>query len=153
MPTVHEVVPGRSIGSFTLGMTRREIEDLDIRPMSRDEQGGSIYFPLIQITEAEMSRREHPPHPGLTVNFDDRDHCCGVSALFAYEPKPPIFALGGKTLNGMTLEAAADLLRSIATDVRISFGTARSDSAGVSVGMWERDEAHIMNASVMPASS
>jgi hypothetical protein len=125
----NEIIPGESIGPFKLGMTRDEIERLSIRPM---KTGG------------------HFPQPGIYVYYDAAGRCNKIEAIFGYKPSPPTFTLLGHIVNGMTDKEMAGILASIATDVRFSYASVYSLSAGLRATKWEASDDHIMSIRVMP---
>jgi hypothetical protein len=115
-------------------MTRTEIEGLDEVPMEHDKD--SIFFPLIDLDEAEPDRFKWHPWPGLRAYFDGAGRCCQLRAVFSWDSEPPLFAFRGELLNGMAAERARELLGSL---------------AGVGASGWERGDP-IMTAWVEPAS-
>ena len=125
----YEIVPGESIGPFKLGMPRDEIEALDSRPLA--PQNGM-------------------PRPGVVVLYDDKDRCCKILATFSYDASPPIFTLFGQMVNGMTERQFAALLRTVASDVQLSYAAVGSRSAGILAAKWERTDDHIMSIAVIP---
>lgn len=146
----YEIVPGRSIGPFELGMTREQIEEGSaVRPMQRLREGSS-FFPLIDVSEAELASWDDYPHPGVTVSYDASGRCGKIGAVFSWSVEPPIFTLLGQVVNGMTLEASFALLQTIASDVRCVYGTVESASAGVSAGVYEATDETIMHVTVRP---
>lgn len=146
----YEIVPGRSIGPFELGMTREQIEESStVRPMRRVTDG-SAFFPLIEVREAELARWDDYPLVGVTVSYDASGRCCKIGAVFSWSVEPPIFTLLGQVANGMSFETAIALLHTIASDVRCFYGSVGSDSAGVSAGMHEATDETIMNVTVRP---
>jgi hypothetical protein len=62
----YEIVPGRSIGPFALGMTREQVGDLHIGPV-RHRSDGSAFFPLTVVSEGELARWDDCADPGATV--------------------------------------------------------------------------------------
>ena len=124
----YEIVPGESIGPFKLGMLREEIEALDSRP---------------------LAPHSGMPQPGVVVLYDDDDRCCKIVAIFAYDASPPIFALFGQVVNGMTAGQFAALLRTSASDVKPFYAAVGSRSAGIHAAKWERTDDHIMSVTVV----
>jgi hypothetical protein len=147
----YEIVPGRSIGPFELGMTRAQVEGLSIRPMRRLENG-SHYYPLIEVTEARLAEMVGFPSSGVTVSFDGDGRCRKISALFGYSKEPPLFSLLGEVVNGMKYTRSLLLLESIATDVKCGYGSVSSASAGVSATKWEYIDEEIVCVAVEPAA-
>ena len=146
----HEIVPGRSIGPFALGMTREQIEEgSTVRPMRRLKDG-SAFFPLTEVSEAELARWDDYPLVGVTVSYDASGRCCKIGAVFSWSVEPPIFTLLGQVVNGMSFEASIALLQTIASDVRCFYGSVESDSAGVGAGMYEATDERIMSVTVRP---
>jgi hypothetical protein len=146
----YEIVPGRSIGPFELGMTRQQIEEgLTVRPMRRFSQG-SAFFPLIEVSEAELARWHDYPLCGVTVSYDVSGRCCKLNAVFSWSVEPPIFTLLGQVVNGMSLETTMTLLRTIASDVRGGYGSVDSDAAGVGANVHEASDEKIMSVTVRP---
>ena len=149
MDPTYEIVPGRSIGPLELGMTRDQVEGLDVRPMERLRNGG-VYFPLVPMTPAELAR-EQGPRSGVTVSFDADDRCREIEALFDYWKEPKVFSFLGEVVNGMKYGRSIKLLKSIAGDVKCGYGSVSSASAGVRATMWEVTDEAIMCMSVRPA--
>jgi hypothetical protein len=146
----YEIVPGRSIGPFELGMTKERIEKgLTVRPMRRLENG-SAFFPLIEVSEVELARWDSYPLVGVTVSYDASGRCCKIDAVFSWFVEPPIFTMLGQLVNGMSYKASIALLQTIASDVSWVYGSVRSDSAGVSAGLFEATDQHIMNVTITP---
>jgi hypothetical protein len=146
----YEIIPGRSVGPFELGMTREQIEEgSKVRPMLRLKQGSS-FFPLIDVSEAELASWGDSTHPGVIVSYDASGRCCRIVSVFSWSVEPPIFTLLGQLVNGMSLEASTALLRTIASDVRWVYGGVESASAGVSAGVYEASDETIMSVTVRP---
>jgi hypothetical protein len=146
----YEIIPGRSIGPFELGMTREQIEEgSKVRPMLRLKQGSS-FFPLIDVSEAELASLGDSTHPGVIVSYDASGHCCRIVSVFSWSVEPPIFTLLGQLVNGMSLRASFSLLRTIASDARWVYGGVESASAGVSAGVYEASDETIMNVIITP---
>ncbi len=145
----HEIIPGKSIGPFKLGMTRDQIEELDIRPRKEFEDGSGAYYPLVDIDE-EALRKVRYPHPGVSVYYDASGVCHKIDAIFAYDPSPPVFTLYGHIVNGMTDTGVASILQSIASDVKFFYASVYSLSAGLRATKWEASDDHIMAIQVMP---
>jgi hypothetical protein len=124
MTEYFEIIPGESIGPFKLGMTREQIEELDIRPRI--------------------------PSPGVNVYYDTSGTCHSLRAIFEYWPYPPVFTLCGHVTNGMSGSKVKSILRSIASDVRHSYGSFDSLSAGIRATKWEAGDEPIMCITVMP---
>jgi len=122
-----EIIPGESIGPFKLGMTREQIEELDVRPRMDFEDGKGAHYPLVDIDEEEIPSG---PSPGVNVYYDTSGICHRIEALFQYWPYPPVFTLCGHVTNGMTGAEAESILRSIASDVKWSYASVYSLSAG-----------------------
>ena len=146
-----EIIPGESIGPFKLGMTREQIEELDIRPrMDLDEK--STYYPLVDIDVKEIQSRSTSsfPSPGVNVYYDTSGTCHRLRAIFEYEPCPPVFTLCGNVTNGISGCEVKSILQSIASDVRHSYGSFDSLSAGIRATKWEVGDEPIMCITVMP---
>jgi len=150
MTEYFEIIPGESIGPFKLGMTREQIEELDIHPRI-DLNKEITYFPLADIDVEEFkSRTTYFPSPGVEVTYDTSGTCHRIEAIFRYEPSPPVFTLCGHVTNGMTGSKVESILRSIASDVRHVYASFDSLSAGILAAKWERDDKAIMSITVMP---
>jgi hypothetical protein len=143
MTTEYEIVPGESIGPFRLGMTRREIG----QARDRARRHG-VRFPIEEIPRQGVSGGF--PTPGVTVTYDAEDRCCKLQALFGYKPKPPVFTLFGHVVNGMTDKTLASILRSAGFDVKFSYASVVSRSAGLEAIKWEASDEHIMCINVTP---
>jgi hypothetical protein len=143
----YEIIPGESIGPFRLGMSREEIQELGIHPMRPLADGEGTYFSLV---DADLDPARGSPKPGVYVHYDDGGRCYKISAVFAYDPSPPVFTLFGQVVNGMTDTEAAALIGRVGADVRFSYATVKSRSAGISATKWERTDDHIMSMTVVP---
>jgi len=141
-----QIIPGESIGPFKLGMTREEIEDLDIHPRM-DLNNEDTHYPLVDIDVEEI---RYFPNPGVNVYYDTSGTCHRLEAIFQYESSPPVFTLCGHVTNGMTGSKVKSILRSIASDVQHSYGTISSLSAGIRATKWEAGDEPIMFIKVMP---
>jgi hypothetical protein len=149
MTEYFEIIPGESIGPFKLGMTREQIEELDIRPrMDLNKKG--THYPLVDIDVEEIQSGTYFPSPGVTVYYDTSGTCHHLEALFQYEPSPPVFTLCGHVANGMTGSEVVSILRTIASDVKHSYGSVWSLSAGIRATKWEAGDEPIMSIAVMP---
>ncbi len=150
MTEYFEIIPGESIGPFKLGMTREQIEELDINPRI-DLNKECTYYPLADIDVEEIkSRATYFPSPGVEVTYDTSGTCHHLEAIFGYEPYPPVFTLRGHVTNGMAGSKAKSILRSIASDVRHYYASYESLSAGIRATQWERGDEPIMCITVMP---
>ncbi len=151
MTEYFEIIPGESIGPFKLGMTREQIEELDIRPRMDLESEEGTYYPLVD-TDAEEIRSSNGgfPNPGVTVYYDTSGTCDRLEAIFQYWPFPPVFTLCGHVTNGMTGSEVISILRSIASDVKVFYASIYSQSAGIRATKWEATDDHIMCIDVMP---
>ena len=150
MTEYFEIIPGESIGPFKLGMTREQIEELDIHPRI-DLNKEITYYPLADIDVEEFnSRTTYFPSPGVEVTYDMSGTCHHLKAIFLYDPSPPVFTLCGHVTNGMSGCEVSSILRSIASDVRHGYAWFDSLSAGIRATKWERDDEAIMSINVMP---
>ena len=149
MTEYFEIIPGESIGPFKLGMTREQIEELDIRPRM-DLNNTGTHYSLVDIDVKEIQSGTYFPSPGVNVYYDMSGTCHRIEALFQYEPSPPIFALCGHVTNGMTGSEMKSILRSVASDVKHSYGSICSLSAGIRATKWEAGDEPIMSIVVMP---
>lgn len=143
----HEIVPGKSIGPFALGMTRGEIEALQMRPMKHLD-GGKSFFPMIAISDAALD--SDFPSAGVTVSYDAAGRCCKLGALFSMFAEPPVFTLLGQVANGMRFGTVVGLLNTIASDVSFGYGSVESAAAGVSACQWEATDDFIVSITVAP---
>jgi hypothetical protein len=147
-----DIVPGRSVGPFRLGMTRDEVDALDAGPRRRLRDGGE-YFPLAGATGDRLARGLDSVEPGAVISYDASDRCSAILAIFSWSVEPPVFTLLGRVVNGMTLGSCAALLRAIAADVTFCYGAVSSASAGISASTWEASDEHIMSVRVRPAET
>jgi hypothetical protein len=147
MTEYFEIIPGESIGPFKLGMTREQIEELDIRPRRDFKDGTGAHYPLLDMDEEEIPSG---PSPGVNVHYDASGTCHRLQALFAYWPCPPVFTLCGHVTNGMTQDEAVSIFRSMASDVKVVYATVYAPSAGIRATKWERIDDHIMAITVVP---
>jgi hypothetical protein len=145
MTEYFEIIPGESIGPFKLGMTREQIEELDIRPRLDLNKERTVY-PLVDIDVKEIKRGGFP-NPGVHVYYDTSGTCHELEAIFLYDLSPPVFTLCGHVTNGMLGCKMISILRSIASDVDWMY----SPSAGIRAGKWELGiDEPIMSITVMP---
>ena len=135
MTEYFEIIPGESIGPFKLGMTREQIEELDIRPRLDLNKERTVY-PLVDIDVKEIKRGGFP-NPGVHVYYDTSGTCHELEAIFLYDLSPPVFTLCGYVTNGMLGCEVNSILRSIASDVRHLYGSFDSLSAGIRAAKWE----------------
>jgi hypothetical protein len=145
-----EIIPGESIGRFKLGMTRQEIEGLNIEPMELLEDDTSHHFSL---QEVDSQPRSSGSYSGVTVQYDASGRVSSLTARFGYSPfEPPVFTLFGEVVNGMTDGRVGELLRSKAgaDDVEYVYGSVSSASAGLSAVKWEAIDDEIMCIEIMP---
>lgn len=151
MTEYFEIIPGESIGPFKLGMTREQIEELDIRPRMDLKKKSGTHYPLVDIDVEEIRSRSYSlPSPGVNVYYYTSGKCHHLEALFQYVPSPPVFTLCGHVANGMTGSEVVSILRSIASDVKSSYGSVYSLSAGIRATKWETGDEPIMSIVVMP---
>lgn len=144
-----EIIPGESIGFFKLGMTREQIEELDIRPRLDLNKECTVY-PLVDIDVKIIKTWGGFPYPGVHVSYDTSGTCHELKAIFLYDPSPPVFTLCGHVTNGMSGSKVKSILRSIASDVRLYYASYESLSAGIRATQWERGDEPIMCITVMP---
>ena len=150
MTEYFEIIPGESIGPFKLGMTREQIEKLDIRPRLDLNKECTLY-PLVDIDVKELVKKIKTfggfPYPGVNVYYDASGTCDRLRAIFSYDLSPPVFTLCGHVTNGMLGCKMISILRSIASDVDWMY----SPSAGIRAGKWEFGVLEpIMSITVMP---
>ncbi len=145
-----KIIPGESIGPFKLGMTREQMEKLDIRPRI-DVDENRAYYPMEDIdVEGIQPVTSGFPRPGVHVEYDTSGTCHQLEAIFRYDPSPPVFTLRGHVTNGMSGPKVASILKSIASDVRHWYASYGSLSAGITATQWERGDEPIMSIVVMP---
>ncbi len=145
-----EIIPGESIGPFKIGMTREQMEKLDIRPRI-DVDENRAYYPMEDIdVEGIQPVTSGFPRPGVHVDYDTSGTCHHLRAIFGYWPSPPVFTLCGHVTNGMSGRKVASILGSIASDVRHNYGSIYSLSAGIMATKWEAGDEPIMSIVVMP---
>lgn len=143
------IIPGRSVGPFHLGKNRLEIEAMDIRPSIKLENSLGRYYPMVAMREKELSLKSFP-RPGINVFFDDDERCRKLEAVFSYDKTPPIFALFGEVVNGMTVARVMEILKARYDDVKQGYGSIRSTSAGIKAIAYEATDQHIMSIVVFP---
>jgi hypothetical protein len=153
MTEYFEIIPGESIGPFKLGMTREQIEELDIRPRLDLNKECTLY-PLVDIDVKEIVKKIKTfggiPYPGVHVSYDTSGTCHELEAIFLYDLSPPVFTLCGHVTNGMLGCDMNSILRSIASDVEVG-AAIDSPSAGIRAGKWELGILEpIMSITVMP---
>lgn len=119
----YEIIPGESIGPFRLGMTREEVEKLNIHPieMFRDSSGADF------------------PSVGVKVHYDESGKCTGIEArVFGFGTA--IFALAGRVVNDLSDRDARELFRSISSDIRFFYGCFDLPSVGLRAVEWESSD-------------
>ncbi len=146
----YEITPGKSIGPFKLGMTRDQIEAMNIHPKQDFDDHSGAYYPLVNIGEDALQRTRQPA-PGVNVHYDASGKCHKITAVFGYKPSLPIFTLYGRTVNGMTDKEVASILGSTVADVSFSYASVYSPSAGLRAIKWEASDDHIMSIQVVPS--
>jgi hypothetical protein len=143
------IVPGESIGPFTLGMSRAQIEALDVWP--RLELEGSTHYPMADLPEQTLRGKAYvQPQPGINVTYDASGFCNRLEAILPYRVTPPVFTLCGRVANGMTAREAASVLAAIASDVKRVYGAIHSLAAGIRATRWEAGDEQIMSIIVLP---
>ena len=124
----YEIVPGKSIGPFKLGMTRAEIEALNIRPMEvfQDEAGAAFAA------------------QGVNVKYDDSGTCRQIKAcVFGSGTAGIEFSLAGRCVNGIAEREAQELFGCISSDIRYFYGGFALPSAGLKALKWEAGDEFI----------
>jgi hypothetical protein len=61
-----------------------------------------------------------------------------------------VFTLCGRVANGITENEVTSILQSMAKDIKSTFGTVHSTSAGIRAIKWENSDPHIMCIVVTP---
>lgn len=143
----YEIIPGKSIGPFELGMTREQIEALNIHPRKDFDDGSGTHYPMVDISEDALRAARHP-RPGVNVYYDSSNTCHKLQALFGYKPTPPIFTLYGHIVNGITDQEVASILHSVGAVVHFVYASVVS--AGLRAAKWEASDDHIMAIQVTP---
>ena len=78
----YEIIPGKSIGPFELGMTRDQIEALGVHPKKDFDDHSGTYYPLVSISEDAL-QKARSPRPGVNVHYDASDRRHKITAIFA----------------------------------------------------------------------
>jgi hypothetical protein len=146
----HEIVPGRSIGPFRLGMTREEVEELDIGPGRELDDGSGTHYPLVEVDESAPQEASGYPEPGVQVHYGPTGRCHRLQAIF-HRPDAPLFSLQGRLVNGMTGTELLALLHSLASDAQVVYASIESREAGLVATKWEASDERIMSIAVVPA--
>jgi tetratricopeptide (TPR) repeat protein len=133
MDECYEIVPGESIGPFKLGMTRDEIEGLNIRSMENFEDNTGARFPLL----------------GVKVFYDPSGRCNEIEAEL-FNRSAPTFILAGHIVNDVTAGEAKRIFMSIAPDIKFSYAAFALPSAGLRAIKWEHSDSHIFVIEVRP---
>jgi hypothetical protein len=140
----YEIIPGESIGPFKLGMTREQIEGLNIRPMTNFEDGSGTVFASV----------------GMIVHYDPSGTCGGIAAFFApfpfahehaerFRENAPTYVLAGRDVNHTSEHDVKELFGSISPDIEISYGGFALPSAGLHASKWESSDDFIYSLSVV----
>jgi hypothetical protein len=131
-----EIVPGKSIGPFRLGMTMQEIEEalrsLSSEPLTLDDLGVIASFP-----------KEEAP--------DGQKHCNQLE-IRVFKNDHTVLLLG-QPVNGISNTEAADLLSSISPNVRHSYACLSVTEAGIEAIRWEHSDASIYCFFVIPPAT
>ena len=129
----YEIVPGQSIGPFRLGITREEIEALNIRPMTPFESGDGADFPDL----------------GIWVRYDESGRCREVQARI-FGSGTATFVLAGQVVNDMWANQVLALFGSISPNLKRGYGTLSLPAAGLSAVKWEASDEMMFAISVEP---
>jgi tetratricopeptide (TPR) repeat protein len=131
MNEYYEIIPGEAIGPFKLGMTRDEIEGLNIRPMKDFEDNTGVDFPRL----------------GVSLFYDASDKCREIqAALFS---KSPTFVLAGHIVNGVSADEAQGIFMSISPYIKLLYAGFELPSVGLRAVKWEAGDDHICAIQVM----
>jgi hypothetical protein len=144
----YEIIPGESIGPFRLGMTRKEVEALNIRPMKSIEDGTGTVFASI----------------GVIVRYDKSGKCSQIEVYFApfpfaheheerFRESAPTYVLAGRDLNHTSEHDVKELFGSISPDIEISYGGFALPSAGLRASKWESSDDFIYSLMVAPRAA
>jgi hypothetical protein len=125
MEECYEIVPGESIGPFRLGMTREDVEGLNIHPMELFEDGSGAAFTLV----------------GVRVYYDESGRCKKIEArVFGSDKGAARFTLAGHDVDNVSDREAKELFRSISPDIRSFYGGFALPSAGLRAVKWENSD-------------
>ena len=121
----YEIIPGESIGPFKLGMSRAEIENLNIRPMEEFKDRSGVEFPTL----------------GVKVHYDESGQCKQIEAcVFSVSADMAGFTLAGRLVNDISEHDAKELFRSISSNIRFFYGGFELPSAGLKALKWENSD-------------
>jgi hypothetical protein len=123
-----EIVPGRSIGPFRLGMTSFEIHE------ALYSLGGDGAFSLESLGIVAWSR----VHDGRWINMTEGVKCVTLG-IRVYNNGHEI-VLKGRRVNDISNEDAVALFESFAENVSHSYGGFDAVSAGIKAVRWENSD-------------
>jgi len=128
-----EIIPGKSIGPFRLGMTQQEIEEA-LRSMSPDastleDLGIIASFPKEETSDGTKRCNR------LEIRVVNNDHT---------------LLLLGQPVNDINNADAACLLSSISPDVRRSYACLSLEEAGIEAIRWEHSDEWIYCFFIIP---
>lgn len=118
-----EIVPGKSIGPFRLGMTPQEIQ-AELRSLSPD------VLTLDDLGVIASFPKEETP--------DDQKGCYRLE-IRVFKNDHPVLLLG-QPVNDISISDAARLLSSISPDVRHSYAWSSIAEAGIEAIRWEHSD-------------
>lgn len=133
-----EIVPGKSIGPFRLGMTSSEIEE-SLRSLATEE---SLNLDTLGIVAWSSDGRGGWKSP-------EGSECCERLGIRVYN-NDHLVLLMGKPVNNISNEDAIVLFQSFAGAISHSYGGFDAPQAGIDAVRWENSDPWIDSFFVMP---
>lgn len=128
-----EIIPGESVGPFRLGMSREDIEGLNILPMETFKDGLGAEFTAI----------------GVKVYYDESGRCARIEARVFGEGTAGFF-LAGRSVNNISEKDAEKIFRSISPEIRPVPGGFDLPAAGLRTFKWEDSDDFLYSILVKP---
>lgn len=128
-----EILPGESVGPFRLGMSRDDIEGLNILPMETFKDGVGAEFTAI----------------GVTVYYDESGRCAKIEAR-VFGESTARFILAGRSVNNISEKDAEKIFRSISPEIRPVPGGFDLPAAGLRTFKWEDSDDFLYSVLVKP---
>lgn len=133
MEELYEILPGESVGPFRLGMSREDVEGLNILPMETFKDGLGAEFTAI----------------GVKVYYDESGRCTRIEARVFGEGMAG-FVLAGRSVNNISEKDAEKIFRSISPEIRPVPGGFDLPAAGLRTFKWEDSDDFLYSILVKP---
>jgi hypothetical protein len=136
-----EIVPGRSIGPFRLGMSREEV--LEIARALIPQEPRLDMDALWGVLWEELA---------LDLDYDEHGRCTRIQArIFSGQDDNPTFILRDHVVNNADEGGTLALFRSISPRLEFSYGSVDVPTAGLHAVKWESSDSFFFAIGVFPA--